>query len=357
MTKGPELITFYLPQYHVIPENNDWWGEGFTEWSRVRNAWPLFENHHQPRTPLQYYDLSDVEVMKEQANVAKKFGIYGFCYYHYWFAGKKLLEKPLEQMLATKDVNMPFCLCWANEKWTRAWEGKSKEILIDQHYGGEDEWNDHVNYLIPFFNDPRYIRIKGRPVFLIYRTESYRYFDRMIDFWNSKMKERGLNELYIAEMLTSFQKMPVCLKSDAVVEFEPMFTIGSSKSLRSKIRNYTRKRLSFLFRRSYRVFDYDRVWKRIARRKKKYGKKDIFLGAFTDWDNTPRFLDKASVFKNVTVKKFQYYLKKQADKSTSEFLFINAWNEWSEGAYLEPDTKNGYDFLESVKNISDGYSC
>jgi hypothetical protein len=351
-----KFIAFYLPQYHIIPENDLWWGKGFTEWIRVREAKPLFEDHYQPRVPYNYYDLSDINVMKMQARLASEYGIHGFCYYHYWFNGKLLLEKPLEQMLVNQDVDIPFCLSWANEKWTRAWEGKSKETLIHQNYGSETEWKDHLDYLIPFFNDNRYIKIDGRPMLLIYRTESFSLFDKMIFFWNTIMKEKGFKELYVIEMLSSYQKVPRCENSQGVVEFEPMLTIGSGNSLRSRIRSSIRKRLPFLYRDSFKIFDYDRVWKKITGRKNTYDNKAVYLGAFTDWDNTPRFKEKAAIFKNVSAKKFQFYLNKQCAKSSSEYLFINAWNEWAEGAYLEPDLNSGTSFLSSVRKVKDGHS-
>lgn len=357
MAKGIRFITFYLPQYHTINENDIWWGKGFTEWVRVKHSKPVFEGHYQPRIPDAYYDLADIKVMADQAEQAKAYGIYGFCYYHYWFNGNLLLEKPLEQMLACKEVDIPFCLSWANEKWTRAWEGNSKEVLIDQYYGGEDEWEKHLDYLLPYFLDQRYITINRMPVFVIYRTESFADFDKMFSFWNSKMKEKGYPEIYFIEMLTSYQKKPMCSGSRGVVEFEPMFTIGDGFSVKAKIRGYIKKKYPFLFRRPYKLFDYDKVWQKIVKRSNSYKNKTLFLGAFTDWDNSPRFRDRGTIFRSVTPKKFQYYLTRQTQKSDSGFLFINAWNEWAEGAYLEPDKMYGDEFLKAVKKVADGSTC
>jgi hypothetical protein len=350
-----KYIAFYLPQYHVIPENDTWWGKGFTEWERVKNSKPVFKGHDQPRTPMNYYDLRDVNVMVNQSQLAKAHGISGFCYYHYWFNGKLLLEKPLEQMLVSKEVDIPFCLSWANEKWTRAWEGKSKEILIEQNYGDEKDWEKHLNYLIPFFNDERYITVCGMPVFLIYRTESFEGFDKMFSFWNERMKENGFKEIFFVEMLNSYQKKPKCKNSKGVVEFEPMFTIGGWVSINSIIIGYFRRRYPFLFRKLYKIFDYDKVWKKIILRRSNYENKTVFHGAFTDWDNTPRFNEKAAIFKKASPDKFKDYLLQQTKKADSELLFINAWNEWAEGAYLEPDKRFNYGFLNSVKSIVDGY--
>ena len=166
------IIAFYLPQFHNIPENDEWWGDGFTEWVNVKKAEPIYEGHEQPRVPLDgnYYNLLDDDVKIWQAELAKKYGIYGFCYYHYWFNGKLLLEKPMEQMLENKKVDLPFCVCWANEPWTRAWVGE-KKVLIGQEYGTEKEWKEHFDYMLPFFRDDRYIKEDNRPLYVIYRPE------------------------------------------------------------------------------------------------------------------------------------------------------------------------------------------
>lgn len=345
------FIAFYLPQFHTIPENDNWWGKGFTEWMRVRNSKPLFTGHNQPRIPYSYYDLSNVEAMIVQSEMAKKFGIHGFCYYHYWFNGKKLLETPLEQMLGCKQVDIPFCLSWANESWTRAWEGKSKELLIKQEYGNEYDWENHLRYLAGFFRDSRYIRIDDKPVLLIYRTESFSGFDKMIDFWNKKMMDFGFSGIYIIETLSKYQKTPHCINSSGVLEFEPMFTIGTNSYLKTVIDKYSRKLFPWLFSSAFKVYDYDKVWDKITERNKTYGSKKLFKGAFTDWDNTPRFGKKSILFKNVSTDKFRNYISKLALKTSSDYIFINAWNEWAEGAHLEPDSKTGTGFLEAVKKV------
>ena len=346
-----KILAFYLPQFHSIPENDEWWGKGFTEWERLKTAKSVFKGHNQPRIPYEYYDLSDVNVMVKQAALAKEYGIYGFCYYHYWFNGHKLLHKPLENMLAEKRVDIPFCLSWANEPWTRAWAGNSKEILMPQEYGDTKEWEEHLNYLIPFFMDERYIKIDGKPLFLIYRTESFNRFDEMIEFWNKKLQEQGLSGLYIAEMLTSFQKRPFCKNSEAVVEFEPMFTISGLKTKFELLKRILRRKLNRFLIRKYASFNYEKVTKKIIKRQLKFDGKTTFLGAFPDWDNTPRFKEKGTVFKNATPENFGKLLKAQICKSESEFLFINAWNEWTEGAYLEPDFGNNDKILKEIKNI------
>lgn len=345
----PKFIAFYLPQYHVIPENNEWWGNNFTEWIRLKNSKPLFNGHHQPRIPYEYYDLSDVNVMIRQAEMAKTYGIYGFCYYHYWFNGKKLLEKPLEQMLCSPAVNIPFCLSWANEPWTRAWDGNKKETLIAQKYGERKDWLKHLDYLLPFFSDKRYIRKNDHPVLIIYRTSSFESFDDMIACWNEVLNQKGLRELYIIETLNSYQKHPCLELSRGVMEFEPMYTVKN----RPDYVFYLKKVAEVVTGKKYRTFNYDSVWKRIIERRSKFEEKELFLGAFVDWDNSPRFKKDAAIFVNGTPEKFSKYLNQQAAKSNSEYIFLNAWNEWAEGAYLEPDHRNGYAYLEAVKKAAE----
>ena len=180
-----KVLALYLPQYHCFKENDEWWGKGFTEWTNTKKAKPLYRNHYQPKEPLNdnYYDLSNVDVMINQAKLAKKYGVSGFVYYHYWFNGKKLMEKPLELMRKNKGVDMNYCLSWANEPWTRSWDGKAKEILIDQCYGDKSDWTKHYNYLSNFFSDDRYIKIDNKPVLFIYRINSIENHDEMISLW------------------------------------------------------------------------------------------------------------------------------------------------------------------------------
>ena len=194
-------IALYLPQFHEIPENNEWWGHGFTEWVNVKKAVPLFEGHQQPRIPLDnnYYDLSDVNVMRWQTELAKKYGIYGFCFYHYWFNGKKLLEKPVDNYLEAKDIDFPFCICWANEHWTNKWATENDRVLIEQKYGGREQWKEHFDYLLPFFKDSRYIYQDGKPLFVLYRPELVTRRREMLEYWNQLALENGKTSTYTAE--------------------------------------------------------------------------------------------------------------------------------------------------------------
>lgn len=348
-----KLLAFYLPQFHEITENNEWWGKGFTDWTNVRKAKVLVSNQYQPREPLNnnYYDLSDVEVMKWQSKIAQEHGIYGFCYYHYWFNGRLLLEKPLENMLKDKDVTIPFCFSWANEPWARTWDGQNTNILMAQEYGSEKEWEEHFNYLNQFFKDERYIKVDNKPMLLIYRTEHIPNVNKMIEFWNNLAIENGFNGIYLVETLTVFQNDSFVEKSSAVVEFEPMFTMRTDLSFFQKVYDqllsYTNKGL--------RSKSYDAVWKTILKRKNdNFKNKKVFLGAFTDWDNSARKGYKGLYFRHMNTNKFKTYFSRQyakAKKQDSDFLFINAWNEWAEGTYLEPDKKHGYEILKNIKDI------
>jgi lipopolysaccharide biosynthesis protein len=348
-----KIIAFYLPQFHTIPENDKWWGKGFTEWTNTKKAKPLFKGHYQPREPMNeyYYDLSDINTMIWQSKLAKKYGIYGFCYYHYWFKGKKLLEKPLENMLSDKRVDIPFCLSWANEPWTRAWDGGDKEILMPQDYGGKKDWENHFYYLLEYFKDRRYILINNKPVFLIYRTSNIPKVNEMVEFWDKLAKSEGFDGLYIVETLNTFQKKTYVQTSQAIVEFEPMFTLSNDYPIYLKIYDFIYTKL---FTNGVLSKQYDKVWNIIINRKSdKYGVKKVFKGAFVDWDNTPRKGKRGLVFIDASPDKFKKYISlqiKNAKQLNSDFLFINAWNEWAEGTYLEPDKVNGFKYLEALKS-------
>lgn len=347
-----KVIAFYLPQFHEIDENNKWWGQGFTEWSNVRKSKPLFENHAQPKVPMnqKYYNLLDIESHQWQSELMNRYNIYGLCYYHYWFKGKKLLEKPLELLLKNKHINTKFCMSWANEPWTRSWDGKTKDILIGQEYGDESDWKEHFKYLLQFFNDERYIKVNGKPVFVIYRTNNIENCEEMIRYWNKLAKENGLQGLYIVETLNSFQKNPVLKQSEGVIEFEPMYTLKHDMPILTQVKRLINKKSNKLD-----IFDYSMVYKRILSRNTAYRGKEKFSGAFVDWDNTPRKNNKGTVAIGGNPDKFKSEFFKLAKKCRAEnndrFIFINAWNEWAEGTYLEPDEKNKYGYLEAINDV------
>lgn len=354
-----KIIAFYLPQYHTIPENDKWWGEGFTEWTNTRKAEQLFETQYQPREPLNdnYYNLLDDKTKKWQIELAKENGLYGFCYYHYWFNGKMVLQKPLEQVLSNKDLDFPFCISWANEPWTRSWDGRSNEVLLSQEYGDKEDWVNHFNYMLQFFQDSRYIRIDNKPVLVIYKVESIPNHKELFEFWVNKAKENGLDGLYIVETLNGLQKNEVSTISNAVIQFEPNYTIHHDRPMIDKLKNKLKNIINVPNKGKffYRTMDYDITWKRILKRKMKIKNKRVFLGAFIDWDNTARKGENALVFHGATPEKFENYLRQQIIKGKevyqSDFLFINAWNEWAEGTYLEPDKKNGYGYIKALKKV------
>ena len=347
-----KFLALYLPQFHAIPENDKWWGKGFTEWTNVRKAKPLFRGHHQPRVPAgdNYYDLASIAPMIEHAKLARKHGIHGFCYYHYWFNGKRLLEQPLEKMLATPEVDIPFCLSWANEPWTRAWDGAQRDVLIAQEYGAEPDWRRHFECLVRFFRDPRYIRVGNRPMLLIYRTSKIHNADAMLSVWNSMAREAGFDGIYLVETMNSFQKIPKVAESSAVVEFEPMYSLTHHFSRRSRLfaRLWGILRYGGINTKNYR-----RVWQEVARRKYvDYGGREVFPCAFVDWDNSARMGKAGLVLRNANPATFERYLGEMLAGSKlnpdTGFVFVNAWNEWAEGAYLEPDTQHGTAYLDVI---------
>ncbi len=349
-------IAMYLPQFHRVPENDEWWGEGFTEWTAVKEAKPLFDGHCQPVEPLNdnYYDLMDKQSFTWQTKIAGDYGIDGFCFYHYYFKnGRKILEKPAEHLLCWKDIPMHFCFCWANETWARTWSnvdhknawaekyensGRNPQetesgILIEQGYGDTEAWKEHFMYLLPFLQDERYIcTAKGNPVFLIYKPLDIPCLAEMAAYWNMLCKEYGIGRLYVIGMNLK-RKIPGI---DAVLFNGPN---------RYWIRN------SAFFLKGIRVFDYEQVWKSAMDIKGIKGIKTYF-GGFVGYDDTPRHGYSGTLLKGTSISLFEKYFRLLVAKNklyNNEFLFINAWNEWGEGMHLEPDKKDGCGYLEAIK--------
>lgn len=351
--KNTKIIALYLPQFHEIPENNEWWWNGFTEWTNVKKTQPLFKWHEQPRIPLDenYYDLTNANSLKWQVDLANKYWINWFCFYHYRFHWKKLLEKPVELFLNNKDLNLDFCLSWANEPWTRNWDGKNKSILVDQKYWNKEDWLEHYNYLLNFFSDDRYIKLDNKPVYLIYRTVNNKeILEEMFTYWNQLSIENWFDWIHIIETISHYQDKPYLEISESVVEFEPLLSVNNLNFI-YKIPNYFRAFFNkFCWMQLLLHVDYDLIWKNIIKRNKEYWKKKN-LWWFVWWDNTPRRWKKGFIIKWANPSKFWYYLEKQINKSkidNNDFLFINAWNEWAEWAYLEPDELNKYGYLENI---------
>lgn len=367
MKNNPKIIAHYLPQFHDVSENNAWWGDGFTEWTNVKRAKPLYPNHDQPRIPLQddYYDILDKDTRKWQADIAKKYWVDGFCYYHYWFKGSKLLlEKPAELLLKDGEPNIPFCFSWWNGNWARTWEGQPEEILMLQEYGDEAEWKAHFEYLLPFFQSPLYIRKNDKPVFLIhYSKHMENILEPMIKKWNEWARENNIPGIYIVEVITSAQNKPYTSLSSGVLEFEPLHTV----------RNWITPKLipmicKHVFNRVWKHFfhqgffintvSYSGIWDIIVRKQPKrnpqYAGKDILFWGFVWWDNSPRKWKDSLIVTGGTPKVFQKYFQKHYQNAKNEnvdFIFLNAWNEWAEWAYLEPDKTNGYGYLEAISAI------
>lgn len=348
-----KVLAIHLPAFHRIPENDKWWGEGFTEWDNVRSGKPLYKNHWQPIIPINnyYYNLSKAEDIEKQFELADEFGVYGFIFYHYWFGnGKMLFEQPIEDVLINKKIKGRFCLCWANGSWITTWHGRDPETLLKQKYGGIAEWENHLQYFLKVFNDERYIKINNKPLLYIYNAVEIPDYSDMIDYLNKRLKEEGFNGIYIIEYISSKNRCLCSEKSDAVVEFEPLYTTYFDISKFNLFKRFLCKKLKRVDYQSY-----DKLWNYILKRKRTYGGKPIQKGCFVNWDNSARKGKNSMIVKGATPEKFGNYLKtlienKRVD-SDSEFVVINAWNEWSEGAYLEPDAKNKYEYLEQIKKI------
>lgn len=360
-----KIFAFYLPQFHAIKENNEWWGNGFTEWTNVRKTQALFKNHNQPRVPLNdnYYDLTQVESLQWQASLVKDYRVDGLCFYHYWFNGKMLLEKPAELLLENTQIDLPFFFSWANEPWTRNWDGENKKVLMPQEYGSESEWKQHFEYLLPFFQDKRYIRHNGHPIFVLYRSASFGKCPEWIAYWRQLAQEHGLGNIHFVNSLTAFDDDSRDLGFNAELHFEPFCGLKTTnKKLRGadKFKHSALKRMNKIKNlfsnpnlNTIKTFDYDEAWQIIL--KKDYTPSS-YPGAFVDWDNTPRRQENGTVFLNTTPEKFKRYLSalyKKAEVQQAPYIFINAWNEWAEGTYLEPDTKYEYQYLEAIKAIKE----
>lgn len=344
-----KVIAFYLPQFHRVPENERWWGEGYTEWTAVRNAEKLYENHYQPRIPLNnnYYNLMQKDTMKWQTYLMKKYDVYGMCFYHYYFEnGRKILEKPAENLLEWKDIDMPFCFSWANESWARTWSkipGKNSwnnlmetnlshddGILLRQDYGEERDWEEHFNYLMRFFKDSRYIKIDGRPVFIIHKPDSISCLPKMMEKWNELSRENGMNNIFF-----------IASNSEKA---------GFDAYLCQEANNSSRYYNEF-------VVDYEKLCKRIIENAASLSNKHYYCG-FPGYDDTPRRGRSGEVIEDATPDKFYKLMKKLfflGDRVGNDITFVNAWNEWGEGMYLEPDEKYEFAYLEALKKALSDY--
>jgi len=345
-------IAFHLPQYHPIPENNRWWGKGFTEWTNVRQGKPTFDGHYQPHVPAEevgYYELGDVSVLARQAALAREYGLEGFCFYHYWFDGKRLLEKPVDQLLRHPEIDLPFCLCWANENWTRRWDGGDQEVLIAQSY----DPSLHERFardLVPYFSDPRYIRVDGKPLLLVYRGDIIPDLANTLAAWRQAWRDAGIGEVYLVGVESFKVFLPEEVGFDANCEFLPHQVDAVRVAPDEPVRNPT---LPFQF-----LGDYGKLADYWSERPRPHYKR--FRCLVPSWDNSARRRKgRAGLFVNATPERYGQWLEHTLAKTCEEFagderlVFINAWNEWGEGCHLEPDVRHGRAYLEATRNALD----
>ncbi len=362
-------IAFYLPQFHAIPENDEWWGPGFTDWTNVKRATPRLPGHYQPHVPseLGYYDLTSREARSAQAELARTHGIGGFAYYHYWFNGKLLLERPLEEVLSLGEPDFPFCICWANENWTRSWDGEERRVLMRQDYAAYDPF-EHIRHLARAFRDRRYIRVKDRPLFLVYNPSDLPDIAGKVIAWRQAAARLGLPGLYLASVLSHRNGLSpaaaLAVGFDASVEFFP--------SRRLALRREAGSLLPWLFGRIWNkatrilglggvlpvlpvtnVFSYRRALESVL--KSPAPRFKTFPCVVPSWDNSPRRRTGATVLQNLDPALYAEWLRHalgraEAYEPDERLVFINAWNEWAEGCHLEPDVRSGRGFLEATRD-------
>ncbi len=359
-----KVIAMYLPQYHRIVENDMWWGKGYTDWVAVKKSLPLFPGHNQPRVPYKevYYDLAKKDVIKGQAEMAKKYGIYGFGIYHYWFSEDMvLLDKPAFILKDNRDIDIKYFFMWDNGSWKRTWSNvkfsnswaplyenskEGPEILAQLQYGGEKEWKSHFDYLYDFFADERYIKIDGKPVFGIFnQNNEAETLKKMFEFWNECAIKAGLPGIIILGRKNVENKNI----ADYIFDYEPATHGWGGKNYLQKIcmriKDKSREKVGKL-----KTYEYSKIWKKIiddVDENKKH-----LPGAFVRYDDTPRRGKNSAIVLNDTPDLFRDYMKQllnKANKANKKFIFITAWNEWGEGAYLEPDEETEYLYLEALK--------
>lgn len=365
--QGLRLIAMYLPQFHPIPENDLWWGTNFTEWTNVVRATPRFSGHHQPHIPadLGFYDLRLPEVRELQAALAREHGIHGFCYYHYWFNGKRLLERPLSEVLKSGKPDLPFCICWANENWTRRWDGLDRELLIGQSYSPQDDL-DHIRHLLPILADPRYIRVGGKPVLSVYRTGHLPDPLRTAEIWREEALKQGIGELYLCRFEAWDDRQspdPRSIGFDAAVEFAPDWRrAGGQEFAGWKARTLSSLRVLPKALRENRLFDYRLMAQEmLARPAPGY---PLFRGVTPGFDNSARRKSGAMILRHSSPEAYQNWLEgaiawtRANQPSNRQLIFVNAWNEWAEGNHLEPDLRFGHAYLRAtamaLESVTDG---
>lgn len=345
VTPKARLLAYYLPQYHPIPENDTWWGKGFTEWHNVARARPLFENHQQPHLPadLGFYDLRLPEVRIAQAEMARDFGIEGFCYWHYWFGGKRLLERPFQEVLHTHEPDFPFCLAWANQSWSGIWHGAPEKILMEQTYPGPEDDKAHFKAVLEAFKDPRYMTVNGCPLFILFRPQEHPFLKIFIERWRELAHKAGLKGLYFVSVSWSHEWRPESYGFDAAApnNFNHLWNLVQEGS----IPNVRQDPLVIRYR--------DAVANLTPPLRSDFVE---FPSVFPNWDNTPRAGIRGRVFADTGPDLLKEYLENALRQVESRpmderIIFLKSWNEWAEGNYLEPDTRNGYANLEAIRQV------
>lgn len=373
----PRIIGMYLPQYHPIPENDQWWGKGFTEWTNVAKAKPLFRGHYQPRIPadLGFYDLRLPEVREQQAELAREAGLEGFCYYHYWFGnGKQLLQRPFEEVLHSGKPVFPFCLCWANHDWTnKTWQKGSNfrrdSMIMQMHYDKED-YIRHFEYVLPAFRDSRYITVDGKPLFAVWAPHKIPDARQFIDLWQQLARENGLSGIhfvgqidntgkglsgqkanyYSSDMCAEYYQSVLGLGFDAVMSSGFRRAVGLTQG-RAKMMLKMLTYKSFLP--SYSKMDYTALMSHYYVSEDAW--ENVYPTLLPQWDRTPRSGERSEIVVNSTPEKFQVFVEKalhliSKKQPEHQILFLKAWNEWGEGDYVEPDQKYGHGWLNAIKN-------
>ncbi len=347
-----KVLALHLPQYHEIPENDEWWGKGFTEWTNVRNARPIYKGHRQPQLPYgqKFYDLTDPRALIWQAGLAQQYGVDGFVFFHYWSNGKRLLERPVELWRETPRANLGYALCWANHPWSRTWDGKEHQVLWPQTYGGVEDWDEHLDALIPHFVDERYLYENGRPLLFLYNAGDIPNVNEMVMHWQKRIQhELGLPGLYLVEYISAKNPGPACRYSSAVYEDEPVYSLRFEIPASAKALRFAAKRLQLPDYQSY-----DETWRRILAKRRRYPGRAIVQGAFVAWDNSPRRGSRGpTIIRGSTPEGFERnlgdLLRLRREGASDSLLVINAWNEWGEGAVLEPSEQDGLAYLEALK--------
>jgi lipopolysaccharide biosynthesis protein len=366
------VIAFYLPQFHPIPENNQWWGPGFTEWTNVARAKPLFPGHEQPHLPadLGFYDLRVPETRAEQARMARASGIEGFCYWHYWFGhGRRILERPFDEVLKSGEPSFPFCLAWANQSWTGIWYGNPKSVLIEQKYPGPEDERAHFNWALKAFRDPRYMTVNGKPIFCVFAPHEMPSTVSFTRHWRQLAEKAGLPGLYLVAVSQVIRESgidpyrnPIVEPFDAVTHLTPLDYIGTKRERRRfdlanrwKTRDFVTRFSSWAskYRRPV-CFEYADVVEKTLNNLPQCAR--FLPQVMPNWDNTPRSGLHGTVYTNSTPELFAHYLAKAVaivkDRPQQEaIIFVKAWNEWAEGNYLEPDAKYGHGYLYAMRCV------